>query len=120
MVINFWHKGDIMKYRKRTVVIEAIKLGWDTWNEVCDFVTVKGFKGCYIDKNGVPYDSETWSDTMGAKIPTLDGVMIAKEGDFIIKGINGKFYPCKPDIFAKTYEPVECQAFWQQSGDTDA
>ena len=33
--------------------------------------------------------------------------MTATEGDYIIKGVNGEFYPCKPDIFEKTYEPVE-------------
>ena len=41
------------------------------------------------------------------RIPTLDGVMWAKEGDWIIKGVNGEFYPCKPDIFEKTYEALE-------------
>lgn len=40
-------------------------------------------------------------------IETLEGVMTATEGDWIIKGVNGEFYPCKPDIFEKTYEPVE-------------
>jgi hypothetical protein len=39
-------------------------------------------------------------------IPTLEGDMIARPGDYIIKGVNGEFYPCKPDIFAKTYEEV--------------
>ena len=40
------------------------------------------------------------------KIHTLEGVMTAVEGDFIIKGVQGEFYPCKPDIFEKTYERV--------------
>ncbi len=40
-------------------------------------------------------------------IPTLEGNMRASAGDYIITGINGEQYPCKPDIFAKTYEPVE-------------
>lgn len=39
-------------------------------------------------------------------IPTLEGVMEASEGDYIIKGVKGEFYPCKPDIFEATYEPV--------------
>jgi len=39
-------------------------------------------------------------------INTLEGQMIAKKGDWIIKGINGEIYPCKPDIFKKTYEEV--------------
>ena len=41
------------------------------------------------------------------KIKTLEGDMIASEGDYIIKGISGEFYPCKPDIFKATYEEVE-------------
>lgn len=40
------------------------------------------------------------------RIPTLEGVMIAREGDYIIRGIEGELYPCKPDIFEKTYERV--------------
>ena len=39
-------------------------------------------------------------------IATLEGVMIANKGDYIIKGVNGEFYPCKPDIFHKTYDAV--------------
>lgn len=41
------------------------------------------------------------------EIPTLEGVMQANVGDWIIKGVNGEFYPCKPDIFAKTYDAIE-------------
>ena len=41
----------------------------------------------------------------GIKIPTLEGVMVAVPGDWIIKGVKGEFYPCKPDIFKATYEP---------------
>ena len=43
----------------------------------------------------------------GILIPTLEGEMFASFGDYIIKGVNGEFYPCKPDIFAKTYDLVE-------------
>jgi len=42
----------------------------------------------------------------GFKIKTLEGEMTASIGDFVIKGVNGEFYPCKPDIFKKTYEEV--------------
>ena len=47
------------------------------------------------------------ADNGGVNIHTLEGVMRADPGDWIIKGIKGEFYPCKPDIFAATYEPVE-------------
>ena len=43
-------------------------------------------------------------------IPTLEGVIRANPGDWIIYGVSGELYPCKPDIFAKTYEPVEVAA----------
>lgn len=42
----------------------------------------------------------------GLKIHTLEGEMTASVGDYIIKGVNGEFYPCKPDIFHKTYEKI--------------
>lgn len=41
------------------------------------------------------------------QIETLEGIMTASPGDWIITGVNGEQYPCKPDIFEKTYEPVE-------------
>ena len=97
-----------MKYKKKPVVIEAIKLGWDTWNEICEFVPEEYFGG------GIYLNNETFeelpegktSNTMGLKIKTLEGVMIARQDDYIIKGVNGELYPCKPDIFEKSYDKV--------------
>ena len=97
-----------MKFRKKPVIVEAIKLGWDTWSEVCAFVDEKSFGGgVFLDdttREELPI-SKT-SNTMGLKIKTLEGTMLATQGDYIIKGIMGEFYPCKPDIFEQTYEPV--------------
>ena len=101
-----------MKYRKKPVVIEAVQLRWGTWSEMCDFAGVGRLKdgkpeGCYVDGEGhVLPDNET-SGRMGLLIPTLEGLMVASENDWIIKGIKGEFYPCKPDIFEQTYELVE-------------
>ncbi|QNB46832.1 ribosomal-processing cysteine protease Prp [Thermanaerosceptrum fracticalcis] len=103
--------SNIKRYRKAPVVIEAIQLNWQNWNEVCDFISPK-----YFDK-GVWLNDETFeelpdgqtSNTMGLRIKTLEGIHIAREGDFIIKGVNGEFYPCKPDIFAKTYIPCDIE-----------
>jgi hypothetical protein len=65
---------------------------------------------------------QDWLDEMGAaadgwfiapdriKIPTPEGVMTARPGDWIIRGIHGEFYPCKPDIFDQTYEPVTARS----------
>ena len=78
------------KYRKRPIVIEAIHLTPLNIEEVETFVG--GDAGTHPDG--------------GMVIATLEGAMRASIGDFIIKGVNGEFYPCKPDIFAKTYEVV--------------
>ena len=95
------------KYRKKPVVIEAMQLTWDNWNEMCDFVGVP--------KNGVGLDYKQVQERYEVNIPkeniamtiyTLEGNHLAKQGDYIIKGVNGEFYPCKPDIFEKTYEEV--------------
>ena len=89
-----------MKYRKKPVVIEAVQLRWDTWSEMCDFAGVGKLE------NGKPQGSQTDGEKIGLNIPTFEGLVHASENDWIIKGIQGEFYPCKPDIFAETYEAV--------------
>jgi hypothetical protein len=98
----------IKQYRKKPVVIEAIQLSWENWNLVCDFVEKPFFDiGVYLDdKTLEELPDGSSSNTIGLKIHTSEGVMLAKQGDYIIKGIAGEFYPCKPDIFQKTYEDV--------------
>ena len=83
------------KFRKKPVVIEAVELKFttDSQQECIDFTDGKARKG--LDG--------------GIIIPTLEGNMVANTGDWIIKGVNGEFYPCKPDIFEKTYEVFECE-----------
>ena len=78
------------KYRKLPVVIDAFRWMID---EVPDWW--KSAKGITINV-----------DTESAFIPTLEGTHEAKVGDYIIRGIDGELYPCKPDIFKRTYEPV--------------
>jgi len=96
-----------IKFKKRPVVIEALQLTWDNWNKMCDFISEEAFgAGCYLDQNGNELTENNSSDIIGLKIKTLEGTMLAKMGDYIIKGVNGEFYPCKPDIFKKTYEEV--------------
>ena len=77
-----------MKYRKIPVVIEAVQ--WVGTNEL----EIKEFANDHavVDPYGTLY------------ILTLEGVMYASTGDYIVKGVDGEFYPCKPDIFEKTYE----------------
>ena len=94
-----------MKYRKKPVIIEAVR-----WTEL-NLEAVKKFVGDSLVCN--IYDS-AWRvgksvPMVDMKIKTLEGEMQVSKGDFIIKGVNGEFYPCKPDIFVKTYEPVELE-----------
>ena len=88
------------KFRKKPVVIEAVQLRWDTWSEMCDHAGV----GELI--HGKPEGSQD-GEKIALNIPTLEGVMHANENDWIIRGVKGEIYPCKPDIFEATYEPVE-------------
>ena len=86
-----------MKYRKKPVIIEAIQFedNSDRIIEIHEFMGGDTIRVNYEDKDN-PY----------LKIETLEGIMKASVGDYIIKGVNGEFYPCKPDIFEKTYERV--------------
>ena len=88
---------EMAKYRKKPVIIEAVQLRWDTWSEVCDFAGV----GKLTDNK--PEGSQD-GEAIQLQIPTLEGLMTANENDWIIKGVKGEFYPCKPHIFEATYE----------------
>jgi len=91
------------KFRKKPVIVEAIQLRWDTWNEMCDHADV----GKLVDRK--PEGITLAGGKIGLNIPTLEGLMQANEGDWIIKGVEGELYPCKPDIFEKTYELMEVE-----------
>ncbi|TQI66261.1 hypothetical protein [Clostridium sp. KNHs216] len=89
------------KYRKRPVVIEAFKYNVPLYkpnvlNGAPDFII-----------NGRQSGKLFYGEDGTLKIKTLEGIMTASTGDFIICGVNGELYPCKPDIFEKTYEPAE-------------
>lgn len=87
-----------MKYRKKPVVIDAML--WDGSIESADAIEDWSNKrtACY---------ASTDLKSMVLEIDTLEGRMTALPGDWIIKGVKGEFYPCKPDIFAITYDKVE-------------
>ncbi len=80
------------KYRKKPVVIDAVRWDGVLTPELIDLTADIEFS----------YDT---NDRMF--IPTLEGEMRADKGDWIIKGVKGEIYPCKPDIFAATYEPAD-------------
>jgi len=83
-----------MKFRKKPVVIEAIQ--WKGYNSQEVAVFLRG----HTTRQG-----EVIPD-MPIIIPTLEGEHRADIGDWIIRGVKGEFYPCKPDIFEQTYEAV--------------
>ena len=76
-------------YRKKPVVVEAVQWTGENHAEMCEFIDPEALE--IIPR-------------IGLVIHTLEGDHHASPGDYIIKGVNGEFYPCKPDIFAKTYE----------------
>ena len=76
-------------YKKKPVVIEAVQWTGENRAEMCEFIDPEVFE--IIPR-------------VGLVIHTLEGDHHASPGDYIIKGVNGEFYPCKPDIFIKTYE----------------
>lgn len=92
--------GEIMRFRKIPVVIEAVKWTGENQDEINSFI------GLVTN----PDDSRhSYSENGTLLIRTLEsghGMHTANKGDWIIKGVKGEFYPCKPDIFEMTYEAV--------------
>lgn len=89
-----------IKYRKKPVVIDAMQLT-DNWREVCDWVNENTTR---VDPLRPTAYMPSGPDA-DILIVTLEGDMRANPGDFIIRGVQGEFYPCKPDIFEATYDP---------------
>ncbi len=83
-----------MRYRKKPIVIDAWRFD-GSWTSARPIIGL--------------WDGMSWSDGNGGEIciETLEGTMTASAGDWIICGVKGEFYPCKPDVFDITYEPVE-------------
>ncbi len=84
------------KFRKKPVVIDAVQ--YDGNFRSLDCFSIREVSHFIVSK-----DSE---GKQCIKIPTLEGEMIASVGDYIIRGVQGEYYPCKPDIFELTYEMV--------------
>lgn len=102
----------IKKYRKKPVIIEAIQWTGKNLIDVSAFLCNQTRKEALKEINSSEISRKKWDDYEsivlgdGLYIDTLEGRMEASTGDYIIKGVNGEFYPCKPDIFDKTYEEV--------------
>ena len=89
-----------MRYRKRPLTIDAWQFTKHNYKEevILNFVRESPDVFLFSESNG---------DFIGGEIKTLEGFLDVSENDYIIKGIQGEFYPCKPDIFEKTYELIE-------------
>ena len=83
-----------LHFRKKPVVVEAMRFTGSNYREVGEFV-------------GAAAEVDRDNEREALRIKTLEGKMVCSPGDWIIRGVKGEFYPCKPDIFAATYEPAE-------------
>lgn len=88
-----------MKYRKKPVVIDAVQWDGNKLSEVTEWTSEALNKHMKNEGAMIRYGHEV-------HINTMEGIMIASPGDFIIQGVKGEIYPCKPDIFALTYVPA--------------
>lgn len=88
-----------MEFRKKPVVIEAWEFTRKALKDIDSWVRK------YHDD--IKLVSQYGGDVLYIEIRTLEGTMRAELGDYIIKGVQGEFYPCKPDIFEATYERVD-------------
>jgi len=88
-------------FRKKPVVIEAMQFTGYNAGEVAEWISGNGEVTIESDENG------SWEKLT---IHTLEGDMVATREDWVIKGIKGEFYPCKPDIFLDTYERAAPEA----------
>lgn len=84
------------QYRKKPVVIEAIQ--WRLEDDINKIIEWLGDNLIQEERDGCA--------VVGTWVKTLEGNMMVSYGDYIIQGVSGEFYPCKPDIFEKTYEKV--------------
>jgi hypothetical protein len=97
-----------MKFRKKPIIIEAFQYDGDLMNSEGEYYVPEWATDAFLDdtlfydspqdKNEPPYE---------LYVSTLEGDMLVRVNDYVIQGVNGEIYPCKPDIFEKTYEKVE-------------
>ena len=84
------------RFKKKPVVIDAIQ--WDGDTDTIDLLVKAGLVNFWFDVIG--------GQMVNFRIETLEGVMTVNEGDWVIKGVEGEFYPCKDSAFHKSYDPV--------------
>ena len=91
-----------MKFRKKPVVIEAVQI-----SKRMDILSPDWWAQAIQENRVITHGLGKFTrDQPWVEISTLEGVMRGDDGDWIIRGVKGELYPCKPDIFAATYEPL--------------
>lgn len=101
-----------MKARKKPVVVETLQWTGNNHREMFDFLTDYQKQSEFITAYGDTFYIDHNKVKGGLIIRTLEGEHIAEIGDYIIRGVHGEFYPCKPGIFEKTYEIIEANYPW--------
>ena len=91
-----------MKFRKKPIVIDAVQWNGKNFDEIMNFMQ-------YFHGNKFNYENaeEQAYKTKQLTIQTDEGLMTASLNDWIVKGVKGEFYPCKPDVFELTYEKID-------------
>jgi hypothetical protein len=90
--------SEIKQYRKKPVIIEAMQLNAGKRGNLEVVINWAGARQWYVDMDN--------HDECYMCLSTLEGIMKARNGDWVIRGVKGEFYPCKPDIFEQIYEEV--------------
>ena len=93
-----------MRYKKKPVVIDAVQFNGRNVGEIVVFIGKKLKTRVFSE---TAYEAGVAAPLFEIDIETLEGVMTASPNDYIIKGVRGEFYPCKPDVFEQTYEKAE-------------
>ena len=94
------------QFRKKPVVIEAVQFTVTNWKEIEEWTGDIAHAGGNWKHYAAGEPYLTANDSPYLTVSTLEGKMTAVPGDWIIKGVKGEFYPCKPDIFEATYDPA--------------
>lgn len=103
------------RYRSKPVLIEAVQLRWDTWNEVCELALTSlrgdGLRGLHSHEVAKEFPGAEISlpiieGGIYAVVPTPEGNHLARQGDWIIRGTEGELYPCRDSVFQRKYEAV--------------
>lgn len=102
--------ASITTWRKRPVIVEAVQITAADWNggtwDGCPFTAVPEWLSDAMQDGILWPDTPNHTDYAEWRIKTLEGVVPATPGDWIIRGVMGELYPCRGDIFAATYEPA--------------